>query len=173
MALKLPWKYKSLVAVINSYRESEGDINNFAVTGSFESFHPLTFFISSPLPRGREAGQWREGGWYRQLLNFTFLNNPSFFFFLTWLLLSFPFHLFLLSLFLHLSLYSAANPLRLPLRFKSTDVPLMPAFVGTSFWTSIDLLSRYHLSLPLSFIFLSWPTGPQGDFLSLLVWPFI
>lgn len=89
MALKLPWKYKSLVAVINSYGESEGDINNFAVTGSFESFHPLTFFISSPLPRGREAGQWREGGWYRQLLNFT-QQSQLLLFFLTWLLLSFP-----------------------------------------------------------------------------------
>lgn len=66
MALKLPWKYKSLIAVVNSYWDGEEDINwarqnNFAVTGSFESFHPLTFFfslssISSPLPRGGEAG---------------------------------------------------------------------------------------------------------------------
>lgn len=75
MALKLPWKYKSLIAVVNSYRDGEEDINraeqnNFAVTGSFESFHPLTFFflfffIPSPLPRGGGAGECGEGGWVR------------------------------------------------------------------------------------------------------------
>ena len=62
MALKLPWKYKSLIAVVNSYRDGEEDINraeqnNFAVTGSFESFHPLTFFHFFPSATGRGSGR--------------------------------------------------------------------------------------------------------------------
>lgn len=69
MALKLPWKYKSLIAVVNSYRDGEEDINwarqnNFAVTGSFESFHPLTFFFPSPPfpPLCHGAGKRASGG---------------------------------------------------------------------------------------------------------------
>lgn len=141
MALKLPWKYKSLIAVVNSYRDGEEDINwarqnNFAVTGSFESFHPLTFFFFFslhflPSARGRGSGRVEGRRMVQSAFKFPLSSTiPDFFPFLFFFLFSpnstAPFlYIFSphslsvslsLSLSLPLSLYSAANPFKASIR---------------------------------------------------------
>lgn len=87
MALKLPWKYKSLIAVVNSYRDGAEDINraeqnNFAVTGSFESFHQLAFFHFFPSATGRGSGLVEGRRMVQNAFKFHFPQQSQAFFFL-------------------------------------------------------------------------------------------
>lgn len=70
-----------------------------------------------------------------------------------------------------MSLYSAANPLRLKVQINqcSSDASTCWNLFRDIYWSSASL-SPYLSCRSLS---LSWQTGPQGDFLTLLVWPFI
>lgn len=149
MALKLPWKYKSLIAIVNSYRDGEEDINrakhnNFSVTGSLESFHPLTFFHFSTSATGR--GRGRAEGWRMVPSAFKFhFPQQSHFFPPLSLNSAAPFHLFLLSLCLPVFLYSSANPFKASIRASNQLMFL---------WCQrlLELLSGYLL------ILLAWPS---------------
>lgn len=149
MALKLPWKYKSLIAIVNSYRDGEEDINrakhnNFSVTGSLESFHPLTFFHFSTSATGR--GRGRADGWWMVPSAFKFhFPQQSHFFPPLSLNSAAPFHLFLLSLCLPVFLYSSANPFKASIRASNQLMFL---------WCQrrLELLSGYLL------ILLAWPS---------------
>ena len=71
MALTLPWKYKSLIAIVNSYRDGEEDINqakqkknNFAVTGSQESYKLIFLHFSLSQSREQTGGRMADAKYF-------------------------------------------------------------------------------------------------------------